>query len=156
MLEVGLERLFRSESLETDVADGAHDSLYIPVLEDVPVGSLHSDTRFFSTLGDDRTKMTFFRTFVSFMQKKDADFGHGCYVDSTPLPNDIDDNPFNALCCHGVGSSEVMTRLILVLDEKSGLPVWYDIIPGNVLDINTSSAECLPERGIPTRPCTGR
>ena len=107
------------------------------VLEDVPVGSLHSDTRFFSTLGDDRTKMTFFRTFVSFMQKKDADFGHGCYVDSTPLPNDIDDNPFNALCCHGVGSSEVMTRLILVLDEKSGLPVWYDIIPGNVLDINT-------------------
>ena len=81
--------------------------------------------------------MTFFRTFVSFMQKKDADFGHGCYVDSTPLPNDIDDNPFNALCCHGVGSSEVMTRLILVLDEKSGLPVWYDIIPGNVLDINT-------------------
>ena len=107
------------------------------VLEDVPVGSLHSDTRFFSTLGDDRTKMTFFRTFVSFMQKKDADFGHGCYVDSTPLPNDIDDNPFNALCCHGVGSSEVMTRLILVLDEKSGLPVWYNIIPGNVLDINT-------------------
>lgn len=107
------------------------------MLEDVPVGSLHSDTRFFSTLGDDRTKMTFFRTFVSFMQKKDADFGHGCYVDSTPLPNDIDDNPFNALCCHGVGSSEVMTRLILVLDEKSGLPVWYDIIPGNVLDINT-------------------
>ncbi len=30
-----------------------------------------------------------------------------------------------------------MTRLILVLDEASGLPVWYDIIPGNVLDINT-------------------
>lgn len=33
-----------------------------------------------------------------------------------------------------------MTRLILVLDEKSGLPVWYDIIPGNVLDINTVMA----------------
>ena len=30
-----------------------------------------------------------------------------------------------------------MTRLILVLDETSGLPVWYDIIPGNVLDVNT-------------------
>lgn len=58
-------------------------------------------------------------------------------MDATPLPNDIDDNPFNALCCHGVSSSEVMTRLILVLDEASGFPVWYDIIPGNVLDINT-------------------
>ena len=71
------------------------------------------------------------------MQKQDPSFGKGCYVDSTPLPNDIDNNPFNALCCHGVASSEVMTRLILVLDEETGLPVWYDIIPGNVLDINT-------------------
>ena len=107
---------------------------------DVPVSSLHSDTRFFSMLGDDHVKVSFFKTFVSAMQKTEADFGKGCYVDSTPLPNDIDDNPFNALCCHGVASSEVMTRLILVLDEKSGLPVWYDIIPGNVLDINTVMA----------------
>ena len=107
------------------------------VLEDVPIVSLHSDTRFFSILGDDHLKMSFFKAFVSAMQKSDPEFGKGCYVDSTPLPNDIDDNPFNALCCHGVDSSEVMTRLILVLDEKSGLPVWYDLIPGNILDINT-------------------
>ena len=107
------------------------------VFDKVPVGSLHSDTRFFSLLGDDKVKMSFFKTFVSYMQGRDPSFGKGCYVDSTPLPNDIDDNPFNALCCHGVSSSEVMTRLILVLDEASGLPVWYDIIPGNVLDINT-------------------
>ena len=33
-----------------------------------------------------------------------------------------------------------MTRLILVLDEATGFPVWYDIIPGNVLDINTVMA----------------
>ena len=107
------------------------------IFQDVPIGSLHSDTRFFSMLGNDNVKMSFFRSFVAMMQKKYPDFGKGCYVDSTPLPNDIDNNPFNALCCHGVSSSEVMTRLILVLDEKSGLPVWYDIIPGNVLDINT-------------------
>lgn len=107
------------------------------VFDDVPVGSLHSDTRFFTLLGNDRVKMSFFQAFVSYMQKQNPAFGKGCYVDSTPLPNDIDDNPFNALCCHGVSSSEVMTRLILVLDEETGLPVWYDIIPGNVLDINT-------------------
>lgn len=29
-----------------------------------------------------------------------------------------------------------MTRLILVLDEATGLPVWYDTIRGNVLDFN--------------------
>ena len=107
------------------------------VFDKIPVGSLHSDTRFFSLLGDDKVKMSFFQTFVSYMQDRDPSFGKGCYVDSTPLPNDIDDNPFNALCCHGVSSSEIMTRLVLVLDEASGLPVWYDIIPGNVLDINT-------------------
>ena len=107
------------------------------VFDKIPVGSLHSDTRFFSLLGDDKVKMSFFQTFVSYMQDRNPSFGKGCYVDSTPLPNDIDDNPFNALCCHGVSSSEIMTRLVLVLDEASGLPVWYDIIPGNVLDINT-------------------
>ena len=107
------------------------------VLRNVPLPSLHSDTYFFSLLGEDSVKMNFFKSFVSFMQSRDSDFGRGCYVDSTPLPNDIEDNPFNALCCHGVGSSEIMTRLILVLDERSGLPVWYDIVPGNVLDVNT-------------------
>lgn len=103
----------------------------------IPAATLHSDTGFFSLLGNDSVKVSFFQKFVAAMQKRDPDFGKGCYVDSTPLPNDISDNPFNALCCHGVASSEVMTRLALVLDEGTGLPVWYDIIPGNVLDVNT-------------------
>ena len=107
------------------------------VLPDVPMESLRCDTSFFSLMGKDSTRLSFFRAFVKMMQKSDPAFGKGCYVDSTPLPNDIDNNPFNALSCHGVGSSDTMTRLVLVLDEVSGLPVWYDIIPGNVLDINT-------------------
>ena len=107
------------------------------VMADIPQQSLHSDTEFFTMMGDDATRMTFFKTFVAAMRKANPEFGRGCYVDSTPLPNDIDDNPFNALSCHGIISSSDQIRLILVLDENSGLPVWYDIIPGNVLDINT-------------------
>lgn len=107
------------------------------IASEVPISTLHSDTAFFTVMGADHVKVTFFKAFVAFIQKQDPSFGKGCYVDSTPLPNDIDNNPFNALCCHGVSSSEVMTRLILVLDEKTGFPVWFDIIPGNVLDINT-------------------
>lgn len=107
------------------------------VLPDVPESSLKSDTRFFTMMGEDETKLKFFRTFISFMQRKNGKFGKGCYVDSTPLPNDIIDNPFNALSSHGIGSAAVMERLALVLDDETGLPVWYDIIPGNVLDINT-------------------
>ena len=109
------------------------------LLTDVPQNSLHSDTRFSMMMGDDKTKIKFFTTFVKAMRRKDPQFGKGCYVDSTPLPNDITDNPFNALSCHGVASSSVQIRLALVLDEKTGLPVWYDIIPGNVLDISTIS-----------------
>lgn len=67
------------------------------------------------------------------------DFGTGCYVDSTPLPNDIADNPLNALCSHGVASASVQARLVLVLDEETGLPVWFQTIPGNVLDLSTIS-----------------
>lgn len=107
------------------------------LVSDVPLSSLRSDTTFFTFMGTDHVKVSFFKSFVETMRKTYPDFGRGCYVDSTPLPNDIEDNPFNALCRHGVTTCEVMTRLILVLDEVSGLPVWYDIIPGNVLDINT-------------------
>ena len=107
------------------------------VLSDIPVSSLRTDTEFFRMMGQDSTKMAFFSSFIAAMRKANPSFGNGCYIDSTPLPNDIEDNPFNALCCHGVSSSMIQMRLILVLDEETGLPVWYDIIPGNVLDINT-------------------
>ena len=63
-------------------------------------------------------------------------FGRACYVDSTPLPNSID-SPFNALCSHGLDATSVQMRLALVLDETSLYPVWYEIIPGNPLDLST-------------------
>ena len=107
------------------------------ILGDIPTASLRCDTAYFSMMGRDDARIFFFKAFVEKMHKTNPDFGKCCYVDSTPLPNDIDNNPFNVLSCHGVDSSSVQTRLVLVLDEETGFPVWYDIIPGNVLDINT-------------------
>ena len=107
------------------------------VFSDIPIPSLKCDSGYFAMMGSDASRMAFFSSFVGRMKELCPDFGTACYVDSTPLPNDIQGNPFNALCCHGVGSSENMVRLVLVLDEKTGLPVWYDILPGNVLDIGT-------------------
>lgn len=107
------------------------------LFEDLVIHSLHSDTAFFSLMGKDHIRLSFFREFIKLMRKQNPEFGKGCYVDSTPLPNQITNNPFNALCCHGVSSSQIQTRLVLVLDEKTGLPVWYDIIPGNLLDLST-------------------
>ncbi len=104
---------------------------------DVPASSLRSDTAFFTTMGDDRVKTGFFKAWIKAMRKTRPGFGRACYVDSTPLPNEAKDNPFNALCSHGVGHVAVQTRLVLVLDEDSGLPVWFTLIPGNVLDVST-------------------
>jgi len=104
--------------------------------KDVPVNSLKSDTAFFAMMADDRVKLSFFRSFVKFMKKKNPDFGDACFVDSTPLPNDIN-TPFNALCSHGIGSATTQMRLVLILDESTLMPIWYDIIPGNIQDVNT-------------------
>lgn len=65
------------------------------------------------------------------------DFGKGCYVDSTPLPNEIKGHPLNALSRHGTESPSNQTRLVLILDKATGRVVWYMPIPGNVNDINT-------------------
>lgn len=106
-------------------------------MNDIPISSLNSDTAYFTKMGKDRTKMSFFKAFVSYMRESDPEFGRACYVDSTPLPNQTVNNPFNALCSHGLGSVGNQTRLVLVLDEETGLPVWYNIIAGNKLDIST-------------------
>ena len=107
------------------------------VLPNTPVSSLGSDTVYFAMMGNDRIKIQFFKCFATMMRTKHPRFGNFCYVDSTPLPNDISDNPFNALCSHGIDSVGIQTRLILVLDEGTGLPVWFQTIAGNILDLST-------------------
>ena len=107
------------------------------VVGGIPQSSLRTDTAFFTMMGDDKVKTAFFRAWIRHMRKTHPGFGRGCYVDSTPLPNEAADNPFNALCSHGVGHVAVQTRLVLVLDEATGLPVWFTLIPGNLLDIST-------------------
>jgi hypothetical protein len=77
------------------------------LLEDLPVNSLYSDTAYFSLLGNDTTKVAFFKRFAANRRKSNPSFGKGCYVDSTPLPNSISDNPFNALCSLGLKGASI-------------------------------------------------
>ena len=100
-------------------------------------GILRTDTRYFDSLGEYEVKVEFFKRFVQQMRQKEPGFGRGCYVDSTPLPNSITDLPTNRMCSHGVDSGGIQTRLVLVLDIRTGYPVWFDVIPGNVLDLST-------------------
>ncbi len=107
----------------------------------VPVQSLRSDTRFFEIMGADGTKVRFFKSFVDTMKRIVPGFGKACYVDTTPLPNSIENNPFNALSSHGTDSVGVMSRLAFIIDSVTGLPIWFEIIPGNRLDFTTLGKE---------------
>lgn len=53
------------------------------LFEDLVLDSLHSDTAFFSMMGDDIIRMSFFREFVQLMRTVNSEFGKGCYVDSS-------------------------------------------------------------------------
>ena len=103
----------------------------------VSVPSLRSDSAYFCAMGADEAKVAFFRALVAHMRDRDASFGTCCYVDSTPLPNDVADNPLDALSSHGLGEASLQSRLALVLDNVSGIPVWYQVIPGNVIGVST-------------------
>ena len=59
------------------------------LLTDLNLELFKSDVRFYSAMGTDPARMNFFQSFVKYMRGKNPDFGKGCYVDSTPLPNDI-------------------------------------------------------------------
>ena len=104
---------------------------------DIPIRSLESDTQYFTAMGKDSIRVSFFRTYVERMRKKHHNFAKISYVDSTPLPNYIQNLVTNALCSHGLTQTSNQTRLVLVLDEETDLPVWYKLIPGNVLDVQT-------------------
>lgn len=114
-----------------------HKSFLSYLTEPIDYGRLRSDTAYYQSLGKDSVKVAFFKSLCELMRKKNKNFGSACYTDTTPLPNDIGGIPFNALCSHGVEATSVQTRLALVLDRDTGIPVWYTLIPGNVLDVST-------------------
>ena len=107
------------------------------LIPDLGIPSLKSDFSFFKMVSSDNIKLNFFIQFIKLMRKQHPNFGKATYVDSTPLPNDIANNPFNSLCSHGIAQVAVQMRLVLILDQETGLPVWFEIIPGNVLDVST-------------------
>jgi hypothetical protein len=126
--------LKNSERIRCD--DFLSQTFAVHLLDTVSMESFRTDTLYFTEMGSDKVRVRFFKAFVEHMRRTHPDFGRACYVDSTPLPNDIDDNPFRAFSSHGSAGCD-QSRMVLVLDEDSGLPVWYTIIPGNVVDVNT-------------------
>ena len=104
------------------------------LVDGIPTSTLDCDTAYFTALSDDNLKVQYFRHMIAEMRKENPEFGKCCYADSTPLPGKAENNPFNALSSHGTGGAVLQCRLILILDIQTSIPVWFEIIPSNLLD----------------------
>ena len=107
------------------------------ILEGIPLSTLDCDTSYYFELSDDNLKTSYFKALLSELRKTNPEFGTCCYVDSTPLPGEAENNPFNALSSHGSECAVIQSRLVLILDIQTSIPVWFEIIPANVLDKST-------------------
>ena len=86
----------------------------------------------YKEIGEEQVQRKFFNGYLKLVSKTSK---HGILVDSTGLPNDID-FPLTALNVHnGVASNE--TRLVLVVDRVSGMPLYFRYVAGNVVDVTT-------------------
>jgi len=85
-------------------------------------------------LGSDDARRDFLEAHIRYLAKNTDD---GCYVlvDSTGCPNACG-VPITRYSNHN-GVSEVEFRLIAVVQRSTGLPIWYEVIPGNVVDVAT-------------------
>ena len=107
------------------------------LLTDLPMSMLDCDSPYFKAMSDDNNKKRFFTALVKWMRVSNPGFGRACYVDSTPLPGEAENNPFNALCSHGTDGAVIQSRLVLVLDIQTCIPIWFEIISSNILDKST-------------------
>ena len=99
-----------------------------------PSASLESQrvSEFYKRIGDESYHRDFFKAYISHVR---PEIGTGVLVDSTGLPNDIQ-IPITAVNNHNhVISNEA--RLILVVDRKSGLPLYFRYVAGNIVDVST-------------------
>ena len=99
-----------------------------------PTASIESQrvSDFYKQIGDEFYHREFFKAYITHILPA---IGKGVLVDSTGLPNDIQ-IPLTAVNNHNnVISNEA--RLILVVDRKSGLPLYFRYVAGNIVDVST-------------------
>ena len=88
-------------------------------------------SEFLKRLGAEGIQRKFFEAYLS----KTAGTESGVIIDSTGLPNEID-VPLSQFGNHG-GESEQETRLILVIAQQTGKPLYFRVVAGNIVDVST-------------------
>lgn len=110
-------------------------------------------------IGSEDAKRSFFKEYYRFLEKNEdyeaADnpdgIADGILIDSSGLPNAIH-FPLTAVNNHnGVTSEEI--RLIYVVQQRTGLPLFFRYVAGNVIDVTTLTRTIaeLKANGINTK-----
>jgi transposase len=94
-------------------------------------------SEFMERLGKEETKRAFFDSYIPYL-KGIPDVSENVLIDSTGLPNDTHFGYSEISNHNGVISKE--TRLIYVVERKSGLPVYFRYVAGNIVDVTTLRA----------------
>jgi hypothetical protein len=96
---------------------------------------------FLTAIGNEYSQREFFQEYFKMLDRSGSD-SEDVLIDSTGLPNSIR-FPLTAISNHnGEISNEV--RLIYVVQQKTGLPLYFRYCPGNVIDA-TTLIRCLEE-----------
>jgi hypothetical protein len=103
-------------------------------------------SEFLCFIGEESIQRRFFNAYLTYIAAKGN--SRGILVDSTGLPNDIR-FPLAAVNTHnGVVSNE--TRLILVVDRYTHMPIYFRYAAGNIVDVTTlkTTLKELAEFGV--------
>lgn len=117
-----------------------------------PNASLYSQriSEFLAAVGDEYSQREFFREYFSFLEHT-GNRPDNILIDSTGLPNSIH-FPLTAISNHN-GEINNEVRLIYVVQQNTGLPIYFRYCPGNVIDV-TTLIRCvaeLKEQGVNTK-----
>jgi transposase len=101
---------------------------------------------FLKALGEEAVWRTFFKVYL----EKIVGSKTGIIIDSTGLPNEID-MPLSAWGHHG-GGTERETRLLMVVEKETGMPLYFRYMAGNIVDVSTltSTVAELAKMGVDT------
>lgn len=96
---------------------------------------------FLAAIGDEYSQREFFQEYFKMLEQSGLDT-ENILIDSTGLPNSIH-FPLTAISNHN-GEINNEVRLIYVVQQNTGLPLYFRYCPGNIID-TTTLIRCLEE-----------
>ncbi len=101
-------------------------------------------SEFLQKIGDENIYQSFFKEHISKIAKSQSSI----IIDTTSLPNQIH-MPLTAWGLHGE-EIDKQIRFLLVVDRDSSLPIYFRILPGNIVDVSSliNTREELAQYGV--------